>query len=74
MINLIKSKTTLRNKYGKISTLAHEGGAYIYITKNGEDDLIVDSQQFQWKIQGRGLRDLFALKYLIKLKCYSWET
>jgi prevent-host-death family protein len=39
----IKSSTTLRNDYGLISTLAHETSEPIYITKNGEGDIVVMS-------------------------------
>lgn len=39
----IKPSTTLRNDYGSISALAHETGEPIYITKNGEGDLVVMS-------------------------------
>ena len=40
---IIKTSTALRNDYGKISDLAHEEAEPIYITKNGEGDLVVMS-------------------------------
>ena len=40
---LIKPSTALRNDYGAISDLAHEQGEPIYITKNGEGDIVVMS-------------------------------
>jgi len=40
---LIKSSTALRSDYNSISTLAQESQEPIYITKNGEGDLVVMS-------------------------------
>lgn len=40
---IIKPSTALRNDYGTISQLAHEQAEPIYITKNGEGDLVVMS-------------------------------
>ena len=39
----IKPSTALRNDYGKISSLAHQTQEPIFITKNGEGDLVVMS-------------------------------
>jgi prevent-host-death family protein len=40
---IIKPSTTLRNNYSAISTMAHTVQEPIYITKNGEGDLVVMS-------------------------------
>lgn len=40
---VIKSSTALRSDYTSVSNLAHETGEPVYITKNGEGDLVVMS-------------------------------
>lgn len=39
----IKSSASLRNEYAEISSLAHQSQEPIYITKNGDGDMVVMS-------------------------------
>ena len=41
----IQSSTRLRNEYGAISRMAHESGEPIYITRNGEGDVVAMSNE-----------------------------
>ncbi|MCL4538482.1 MAG: type II toxin-antitoxin system prevent-host-death family antitoxin [Bacteroidetes bacterium] len=48
---VIKPISDLRNKANEISALAHESDEPIFITKNGEGDLVVMSMAQYGKIQ-----------------------
>lgn len=56
---VIKPSTALRNEYSAISDIAHEADTPIYITKNGEGDLVVMSiEAFErreevWKLRAK---------------------
>jgi len=66
---IIKSSTTLRNEYGKVSALAHETGEPIYITKNGEGDIVVMSiDAFEKLKQLMMLKSRLALSELSLIK------
>jgi len=48
---LIKPISDLRNKANEISTLAHESDEPIFITRNGEGDMVVMSMAQYSKLQ-----------------------
>ena len=48
---IIKSISDLRNKSNEISELAHNSNEPIFITKNGEGDLVVMSMSHYSKLQ-----------------------
>ena len=55
---VIKPISDLRNNFAAISKECHENGEPIFLTKNGQGDLVVMSIEEYEKIQGR--RELYA--------------
>ncbi len=49
----IKSSTDLRNNYNEISTFCHESREPIFITKNGQGDLVVMSIEVYDMLNGK---------------------
>ncbi|MCL2152124.1 MAG: type II toxin-antitoxin system prevent-host-death family antitoxin [Oscillospiraceae bacterium] len=50
---LIQSSTDLRNKYNEISTFCHENREPVFITKNGQGDLVVMSMETFETLNGK---------------------
>lgn len=50
---IIKSISSLRNQARDISSLCHEKGEPVYLTKNGEGDLVVMSIEHYEKLKSR---------------------
>jgi PHD/YefM family antitoxin component YafN of YafNO toxin-antitoxin module len=55
----IKSSTDLRNNYNEISTFCHEHREPVFITKNGQGDLVVMSIETYEMLNGK--LDLYRL-------------
>lgn len=49
----IKSSTDLRNNYNEISTFCHEHREPVFITKNGQGDLVVMSIETYEMLNGK---------------------
>jgi len=49
----IKSSTDLRNNYNEISTFCHESREPVFITKNGQGDLVVMSIETYEMLNGK---------------------
>ncbi len=49
----IKSSTDLRNNYNEISTFCHESREPIFITKNGQGDMVVMSIETYEMLNGK---------------------
>ena len=55
---LIKPSTSLRNEYNSISTLCKEKHEPVFITKNGEGDLVIMSiETYQYREEMLDLRE-----------------
>lgn len=52
-MSAIRPISDLRNKSHEIESLCHESGEPVFITKNGEDDLVVMSQAAYERDQAR---------------------
>jgi len=59
---IIKPISDLRNKSNEISELAHSSNEPIFITKNGEGDLVVKSMAYYSKMQ---LKLIYLINYLL---------
>jgi prevent-host-death family protein len=68
MIMLIRSSAALREDYGAISELARESGEPIYITQNGDGDIVImDISAFERREQALRLKLRLAEAELSRL-------
>ena len=73
---IIKPSTAIRNNYNEISDLARETGEPIYLTKNGEGDLVVCNIDVFTRQQEAAQRELERKKAWLKseiLRGRAWH-
>jgi len=74
---VIKSSTSLRNEYNDVSNYCKNHGKPVYITKNGEGDLVVMSiEAYEEREERLGLREKLLEAEMQKMngaKVYSIE-
>lgn len=74
---LIKPSTSLRNEYNDVSSYCKQNGQPVYITKNGEGDLVVMSiEAFEEREERLSLREKLLEAEMQKMngaKTYSVE-
>ena len=68
---IIKASTALRNDYAGISNLAKETNEPIYITKNGDGDLVVmNIEAFEKRVQMLKLSRAGAYRRTANHECF----
>ena len=72
---IIKASTALRNDYAGISNLAKETNEPIYITKNGDGDLVVmNIEAFEKREQMLKLRERVLKPWVFQKQEDDWEN
>lgn len=69
---IIKPISSLRNQTKKIAALCHEQNEHVFLTKNGEGDLVVMSIEDYEKLMTR--LDLFGKLAVAQAQAASGET
>ena len=60
---IIRPSSDLRNKYNEISKICHETNKPVYITKNGQDDLVILSNEAYEKYEEKRLNILIEEQF-----------